>query len=1386
MSKITPLSTKTYGGGGKVLSLILAGTLAFGMTPAAALTQAALDVTPAYAADGDQPAASTPTLTAWTNVGTATLETAVPEDTTRTYVYSATAPTVDLPATFTVSADVTAASGQTGANLSWESGKAPADKTPATFNDVALDSGLYNYKVGFTKPDGTVVGDVTSTVFSSPTLTMANAGTYAVTVVANSPGGAEVDSSDPVSFVVAPKAVTAVSKASPVLGVSKPSDILGAAHVYAGPGERNDIKGTAATVEIWKGGTEITDTALNEVITEPGDYTLKFAFDNNTNYTYGAQDAAYKGTTEIKVPVQASQAYAVTFTDVGADTSHVAIKHLSDDVSATAAWSSHADWIATSLEESIKVKAGDDLLDAGSYTVAWFDAEGDALKNADGTTAGATPTLPGKYTGKVTVNGGTVVPTTLNLTVTSQVASDYTFFVGDKQTNQADDPIQLVWDKSLAGKDAEIKADVIAQVKKAFKAQLNGTSPAAYVDVENFDFKVEPAATPDGDEGTITISSSATAPSGVYLGNRSFQYKYGEDMPNFELASASRPFNGTTGYKVHDLVKVPTYQSQPFTHYTVTVAYVDAKGKQQVATDQQYITAVGDNYQVTVNATDNFAGSQAIETPFSITKRTIAKQDSQWRTTTPPNDVNTLTYNATTKTYEYVYDGEPAMPNPKVAIKFGDAVPIELNKAPLTQTQINEGKTADYEVSYANNAGVTGEPAVATVTGIGNYAGTFEMPFEVVAADLSKVNDLKIEAQSQLAEGFPTNPGASDVKNVKITYTNRAGKTITLDQDDYEISNVTKGATNAAGETTYQFTVKGKGNYTGQVTGTFLTVQKDISELWTAEVASGSYFYKMGNEVKPGVVVKRVSDKTPVDETNPANNTKNYRVTYVDNVDAGTATAVITGDGAYAGEIKATFEIKPLTISQDSAAKIVLDIPEGGYTYRPNTACEPEVDYTASTIKPVDAGYSDGAISLKELVDDVAISYPSTVDGATKAGTAQVLISGKGGNVVGSYAADFQVAQADIADAAIEVSGAVPGAPVEDSVVVKLGDDVLAAGTDYTVETEGSVPGVVTVSVTGAGNYTGTATKDVEVLYDLADATFTAAGSVYNGKAQTPKVEGYYMLNGKQVYVDPAAYTVAAGGYVNAGTYQVPVIGNNAEGWDGKTTAAFTIAPATVTAKPQVSYAGGLPVVTVPGLTSSDFDWKADAATQTITVTYKGNYKGTAKVAYTPTVAPGDPGSAQPAAGKTGWVGSGNDWAYYEGGQQVKGGWKLIGGEWYHFEKSGKMTNTKWFQDTDGTWYMLNQSHKGEYGAMLTGWQKDGGEWYHFAKSGAMQSGWAKVDGEWYLLNSKHDGTFGAMLTGWQKVGGKWYYMDASGAMAENEWVGRYWVDGSGVWTATR
>ena len=59
----------------------------------------------------------------------------------------------------------------------------------------------------------------------------------------------------------------------------------------------------------------------------------------------------------------------------------------------------------------------------------------------------------------------------------------------------------------------------------------------------------------------------------------------------------------------------------------------------------------------------------------------------------------------------------------------------------------------------------------------------------------------------------------------------------------------------------------------------------------------------------------------------------------------------------------------------------------------------------------------------------------------------------------------------------------------------------------------------------------------------------------------------------------------------------------------------------------------------------------------------------------------------------------------------------------------------------------------------------------------------AGTDGSsWYYLGGKEDGS---MKTGWQFINGKWYYMNGDGAMLSNQWVGNYWVDGSGAWTKT-
>ncbi|NHM15515.1 hypothetical protein GMI69_02355 [Eggerthellaceae bacterium zg-887] len=1342
------------------------------MTPAAALTQAAMDVTPAYAADEETPGGTPPASEE--TVETLTGNTNIPDNQDSDgegagwAVDSVVLPTVT--GAFTYDGGLQAPNAaETVITAVWTYYDEAEGGTPKTQKyRVSPDLIMASYVVK--GGDTTAVDPIDAREYTA-TYKVNEGGDSSAEVKAAAAAINGKLARNTQDFTIDPFTVTVTAPESAQLGVAT-GDSIAKLFTVTGVGGKVLDLGTGKDYSV------VVKTAADGAlpsgpINTPGDVKATVTM-IGTNYKIDED-----GTKDYMVPVKAVGTYEASFKNVETTpgSKEYNLEATNGGKSAVVAWNKVPVTMKGYVDAGVEVSSGGSVVTGtpAPYTLSYTDKAGTPLAGF--------PAVPGEYGVAVTMANAEKPFATLPFTVKADLGQDVKYTVGGYDTSAG--PVQLLWDETLKDDPAKRDAYVIEQIKEGFSAALDDTSKTP-VSVDDLLFEVTTTVnSPNGGTGVVTVKPAS--PTGLYVGNYTIKYGYGKVMPTMGLVRASEPFNGNTGYALNGLVKKTNYVNPStgapaeFTDFEVSASYVDEDGKTQTTTSN--ISNVGD-YKIIISGKNGYAGSQTFD--FKITERTVTKDEVSWQ----GNKGGVLKYNDKSKTWDATFNGTAVKPEPAISVKLASGTATLYDADKLTEAEIKAGKTADYKISYSNNTNVG--TATATVTFMGNYAGTVELPYQIVGADLSKLSGASATAQSQLAEGFPANPTAADVLNPVVSYNvveDGKQKTVVLDPEDYVIKSVTKGATSATGETAYTFVVEGQGNYSGTLEGTFNTVpsSKDISELWTVDVAEGNYFYQMGEPVKAGVVVKTkpaagAATGTPVSQTVSGQKTPNYQVTYKNNVDAGTATVIVSGDGQYAGSIEKTFEIAPLQISQESAANV--DLSQDSFVYAPGIEAKPEVVMGTSEITPVNEGYDGGAVKLKEIVDDIAVTYANN----TAAGTAQAIISGKeGGNVSGSYAVDFEIAQADIADATVEAASVVPGAPVEDSVVVKLGDDVLAAGTDYTVAAEGALPGTVAATVTGTGNYTGEVKKDVAVLYDVAGLSYKVSSGTYNGQSQTPVVTASYKdAAGKAVEVPASALNVAAGSYVNAGKYDIKVTGNNAAGWGGETTVSYTIAPATVTAKPQVSYdAAGLPVVTVPGLTSSDFDYKADAATKTITVTYKGNYKGTATVAYAPAAKPVAPD--QPAAGKTGWVGSGNDWAYYEGGKQVKDQWKLIGGEWYHFEKSGKMTNTKWFQDKDGEWYLLNQSHKGSYGAMLTGWQKVDGGWYYMGKSGDMQSGWLKDGGEWYLLNTKHDGTFGKMLTGWQQdADGKWYYMDASGAMASSAWVGRYWVNGSGVWTATR
>ena len=130
----------------------------------------------------------------------------------------------------------------------------------------------------------------------------------------------------------------------------------------------------------------------------------------------------------------------------------------------------------------------------------------------------------------------------------------------------------------------------------------------------------------------------------------------------------------------------------------------------------------------------------------------------------------------------------------------------------------------------------------------------------------------------------------------------------------------------------------------------------------------------------------------------------------------------------------------------------------------------------------------------------------------------------------------------------------------------------------------------------------------------------------------------------------------------------------------------------------------------------------------------------------------------------TGWVeDSGKRYYLRESGSLAKEGWLLLGGTWYYIEKDGAAA-TGW-REASGARYLLSSD-----GAMLTGWQEVSGKRYYLSESGrAAQQGWLLLDGTWYYIEAD-----GSAATGWRQIGGASYYFGDDGAMLTG------WVEDSG------
>ena len=211
---------------------------------------------------------------------------------------------------------------------------------------------------------------------------------------------------------------------------------------------------------------------------------------------------------------------------------------------------------------------------------------------------------------------------------------------------------------------------------------------------------------------------------------------------------------------------------------------------------------------------------------------------------------------------------------------------------------------------------------------------------------------------------------------------------------------------------------------------------------------------------------------------------KDYTVMYQDNKKVGTAAAIVTGKGAYTGQITLKYEIVPAELSTASLVLSPALIEDTGSAV------------TFSDLRATLFYVLPGEESLHALVegqDFKIVGYGENVG----PGTAKMTVGGLG-NYTGIATVTFSIfRQNDVTDEnnmAIDIEEgklsysnvlSYTGEPVKPRIIVTCRGKELNEDFDYVVEFSDNVePGTATFTVKGIGSYKGELTGSFEIVED--------------------------------------------------------------------------------------------------------------------------------------------------------------------------------------------------------------------------------------------------------------------------------------------------------------
>lgn len=329
---------------------------------------------------------------------------------------------------------------------------------------------------------------------------------------------------------------------------------------------------------------------------------------------------------------------------------------------------------------------------------------------------------------------------------------------------------------------------------------------------------------------------------------------------------------------------------------------------------------------------------------------------------------------------------------------------------------------------------------------------------------------------------------------------------------------------------------------------TIYTAEKEFEvvarELTEENVTFGENLVYTGNELTQTVTVT-VGGKELTKDTD-------YTVTGLTGTEPGSYPVTVTGTGNYTGEVTKSFTISK---AQISSAAITYDAGPYGYTGK---EWKPEVAVS----------FNDAALTADT---DYTVSYENNIN----AGTAKIIITGIGDHFTGSTEKTFTINSAEISGCTF--------APIADvtyntkahtpEVTVAISGRTLEADKDYTVSYASNVnAGTATVTVTGKGNFTGSANTTFTIAKaDLNLSVYTISSLCTETEVKTSTLPSNFFLADETETGFSIALTAAGGDAIftqepavvdgeNMITYQL-------NGGTGEATFNVTVTPVSVNYK---------------------------------------------------------------------------------------------------------------------------------------------------------------------------------------------------------------------------